>query len=244
MTGTGHFHRGAPASRSRAGAPDGRPERNGGWCRHQPPLSQLAPHHDGAASRWAGGSRPGAGPAGHLVRSGARRARRLVRPSGHLPGRGPSGFPPGRGGARRLRRFPCRIAAAAEAAAGPVSAAATRKPKLERRRDPGRVRFRGRFPFPSRGRRKSSLGEHWDLPGRLMRCRTRFEGRGPFPHVRLRFAALPSPRFAFLPGEAHEARLRRAAVRPEASFPPLHLAGDREDAVTLSDSDQADSPCG
>ena len=32
------------------------PKRNGGWCRHQPPLSQLRATPAGAASRWAGGS--------------------------------------------------------------------------------------------------------------------------------------------------------------------------------------------
>jgi hypothetical protein len=33
-----------------------RRKRNGGWCRHQPPLSQLNATPVGAASRWAGGS--------------------------------------------------------------------------------------------------------------------------------------------------------------------------------------------
>jgi hypothetical protein len=50
-------------------------QRNGGWCCHQPPLSQLHGPPAGAASRWAGGSRTGAGPfVSRCRRSGRRRS--------------------------------------------------------------------------------------------------------------------------------------------------------------------------
>ena len=47
-----------------------RRKRNGGWCRHQPPLSQLHGPPAGAASRWAGGSRTGRKPARSPFRVG------------------------------------------------------------------------------------------------------------------------------------------------------------------------------
>jgi hypothetical protein len=81
-------------------------KRNGGWWRHQPPLSQLHGPPAGAASRWAGGSRAGAARLLPMCGSGTAPERRPFPavPAGPKPGR----FRAGRGAAEAASRFPFR----------------------------------------------------------------------------------------------------------------------------------------
>jgi hypothetical protein len=160
-------------------------QRNGGWCCHQPPLSQLHGPPAGAASRWAGGSRTGAGPfVSRCCRSGRRRS---AAPSciGSAASRSPGQSPP--------EPVP------AEAAADPV------RPHRWKRTPAGHDP-----PFPKAGAiprfirgvrqfRNASKEAPFPAPDGSAGCRTRFGFRRRAPGfpcpVRFRFPTrFPAPR--------------------------------------------------